>query len=265
VTSVRNLHRYLLLLVAGLLLAGCEMRSWVDIDLSDLEAGSVVLTIGLDEQFRSVMEQAGEGADFFEGIEESAGEEGWEVARFVDGEIEGFTVTRRFTSLEEMISALESSPLEGGGAETPTVEGMSLTDSGDTIIFEGSVPSAGGDELEGVDPQQILGLITFDARVSVTFPGDVIEHNGELSGRTVTWRFYQDDLNGVEMYAEARKAGGVSWPVIVAAILALVVAGAVVYRVRAGRAGATEVPAAAAVSVDPSELELEPGPETGTD
>jgi len=176
----------------------------------------------------------------------------------VDDDIEGVTVTRTFSSVEELNEILAEAPSMGselGEGDDAIIEGISLVDTGDTIRFEGSIPSAAGEEIEGIDLDEALGVIDFDARVSVTFPGDVIEHNGELVGRTVTWRFFEDDLAGVEMFAEARKGGGVSAALLGGIALALLVAGVVIYRLRSGgtQDSAIEPEARLAPPVEPVE------------
>lgn len=67
------------------------------------------------------------------------------------------------------------------------------------------------DELEGeditfpgLDPSALLEQ--FEVRIAITFPGDVIEHNGQLSGTTVTWEPEIGDRT--EMRAVASASGG---------------------------------------------------------
>jgi hypothetical protein len=61
-----------------------------------------------------------------------------------------------------------------------------------------------GDDLgfPGLDPAALLD--SFEVRVAVTFPGEVTDHNGELSGTTVTWRPEPGAL--IEMRATAQVA-----------------------------------------------------------
>lgn len=226
-----KLRRTILLGLLPLLLAACEMRIWMDVDMASAESGEVTITMGLDEEFREMIDAAGEGADIFSDLETEAFEDGFTVEPFTDGEIEGVRITRSFSSIEELNEILNNSPSVSPTGGDAVVNEIRFTDNGDTILFEGSVPDASG-EFEGIDPSQAMDLIQFDARVSVTFPGDVFEHNGELSDRTVTWIFYDEDFEGIEMFAEARKAGGgISGVVIAAVLLVLVVIGAIVYRI----------------------------------
>jgi hypothetical protein len=105
------------------------------------------------------------------------------------------------------------------------VEGLTVTETENTIRFEASVPgiqdsSSGG----GVDVPQLEGLLEVDGRIQVTFPGEVVDHNGELEGRTVTWTFDETQSEPLEMFAEARK-GSIRWPLIIGIALMVGVLG----------------------------------------
>lgn len=230
-----KLRRLAMLALLPLLLAACEIRLWMDVEMDDATSGQVTITIGFDEEFRELIEETGETADIFADIEDSAFAEGFDIEAFTDGDITGIRVTRSFSSLEELNEILNDAPTVSPDGDEGMVDEVRFVDNGETIRFEGSVP-AGGGEFEGMDPSQALDVIDFDARVSVVFPGTVIEHNGELSERTVTWVFYDDDFNGVEMFAEANKAGGgFSGVLILVVLLVLLVVGAIVYRMMSSR------------------------------
>ena len=59
-------------LFCTLLLAACEVRSYLDIDMSDLSNGTVSVQVGFDEQFREAMEEFGGGADLLSELESDA-------------------------------------------------------------------------------------------------------------------------------------------------------------------------------------------------
>lgn len=90
---------------------------------------------------------------------------------------------------------------------------------------------------------------SFEVSVSVTFPGEVIEHNGELDGTTVTW---QPQLGeATEFYAIAEDgggSGGLSWLWVGLAVIAalLVIGLAVLFGRRRWPADVHEDGAAAA-------------------
>ncbi|MGH3681830.1 MAG: LppM family (lipo)protein [Natronosporangium sp.] len=51
-------------------------------------------------------------------------------------------------------------------------------------------------------------LETFEATIAVTFPGEVTEHNGELSGTTVTWTPPAEERTELRAVAEGAEGGG---------------------------------------------------------
>jgi hypothetical protein len=72
--------------------------------------------------------------------------------------------------------------------------------------------------------QPFAGLFAFS--VSVTFPGKVVESNGVLTGRTVTWTPKAGQT--LAMHARAEKTGFVLWPWIAGAAAVLVVLAAAI-------------------------------------
>ena len=222
------IRRLIVLSACALLLAACEVRSYLDIDMAELPAGNVSVQVGFDQQFRDAMEEFGGGTDLLGELESDAPGEGWEVERFVDVEIEGVTLSKEFTSLEELQTIVEEGRISG--PQEGLVGAMTFTDSGDTIRFEADVPEQAN--FEGFDPEQVEGLLTYDARIRVTFPGEVIEHNGALEGNTVTWSF--DDptaMGGAELFAEARKASSSIVVTVIGVVLALGVIALVIWQI----------------------------------
>lgn len=228
-TSVR---RFALLALCTLLLTACEARAYLDIDMSDLSDGAVSVQVGFDEQFREALDQFGGGTDLVGELESDAADEGWVVERFEDGDIEGVILTRQFSSIEELQAIVEEGRISG--PQEGLVGEMSFTDTENIIRFEADVPEGG--DFEGINPEEMEGLFTYDARISVTFPGEVIDHNGELEGNTVTWSF--DDptsMAGTELFAEARNGSSFPWVAIIGVLLGLGVIGLVVWQLLARR------------------------------
>ena len=226
------IRRWIVLTFCALVLAACEVRSYLDIDMSDPSDGSVSVQLGFDQQFRDAMEEVGGGTDLLGELESDAPGEGWEVERFEDGEIEGVALTKEFSSLEELETIVEEGRISG--PQESLVGAVTFTDSGDTIRFEADVPESG--DFEGFDPEQVQGLLTYDARIRVTFPGEVVEHNGEVEGNTVTWSF--DDpaaMSGAELFAEARKASSTAVAPIIGVVLAVGVGALVVWQILSRR------------------------------
>jgi len=88
---------------------------------------------------------------------------------------------------------------------------LSIRREGEFFVLDGTLDlsdaaAAAGGETGAPDEltQQILDSLDF--RVAVTFPGEVVETNGELDGTTVTWTPEPGEL--VTMNAKARTSGG---------------------------------------------------------
>lgn len=225
-------RRFVVLCFCTLLLAACEIRSYLDIDMSDVSNGTVSVQVGFDDQFRDAMEEFGGGTDLIGELEADAPDEGWRVERFQDGDIEGVEMTKEFSSIEELTELLEEGRLSG--PQEGLVGEVSFVDTGDTIRFEAEMPQGG--DFEGMDPADLEGVFTYDARIRVTFPGEVIDHNGDLVDNTVTWTF--DDptaMAGSELFAEGRKGSGSPVVAIVGVLLGLGVVALVVWQVLSRR------------------------------
>lgn len=94
---------------------------------------------------------------------------------------------------------------------------------------------------------------TLDVRITITMPGDVIEHNGTLDGTTVTWTAKPGEK--LTMHAVSEEGSAIPWvPVLAIGIpTLLVIAAVVVWLVmrRRSAAPAQPVEAAPAPPADP--------------
>lgn len=222
-------RRFLLLASLTLALSACEVRTHLLIDAGDLSAGTITAEVGFDEEFRDLMDESGgEEGDVLGELESSAEEEGWEAESFVDGDIEGYRITREFSSLEELQELMSSSMLSEEWGYTD----LSFTEENGDFVFEAS----GGNPMEEISGEEGFGemsdFLTIDFQIAVTFPGDVEEHNGVLEDRTVTWDL--DDLESDDgtLFGRSSIGGGFPWAILGGLLLALVVAGAVIWRLR---------------------------------
>lgn len=219
---------------ALLSLTGCEVRSYLDVDLADPTAGTVEVQLGFDQEVRRAVEQVGGGADLLGFLAEDAPGAGWQVEPFMEGPLEGVVLSRSFASVTELQGILTESMASGPQGAALGV--MTFTDDGDIVRFEAS-PAAGGAS-GPIDLATLPGLFEYDARVRVTFPGEVLEHNGQLEGNTVTWVFDDPaDLAGAELFAEARRGRGIPFVVTVLALTGGAGAALVAMRFRRARAG----------------------------
>lgn len=72
-------------------------------------------------------------------------------------------------------------------------EDLSIKREGDFFVVDGTLDlssTTGGSTTSGDSPFPLPSALTggFDVQISMTFPGEVVEHNGTLDGTTVTWK-----------------------------------------------------------------------------
>lgn len=84
----------------------------------------------------------------------------------------------------------------GGSIDAMTGEGMTIEKVEDTFVF-----TFDGDDTGMGDFSDMPGGMEPEVSISVTFPGDVIEADGEIDGNTVTW-------TGMEVFATGGTATG---------------------------------------------------------
>ncbi|GAB3172595.1 hypothetical protein GCM10027059_42320 [Myceligenerans halotolerans] len=160
------------LAAATLLLAGCvKMDMALTINGNDTVDGEVVVAIedSAAAAIGATPEDLLEGADV-----DSLGKDASEVEPYAE---DGFTGKRYI---------FEGSPLdEFSGNE------MSIVRDGDEFAVDGSLPMTTDDldmtEEELADPTTQELLKQFAVNIAFTFPGEVIESNGETDGNTVAW------------------------------------------------------------------------------
>jgi hypothetical protein len=228
---MRILRRTVLLLAALVLLGACEVRSYLDIDLTDPTAGTVAVQIGFDDELRQAVDQLAGGADLLQVLEDDAPGDGWTVETFTDGAIEGVILSKPFSSIAELQRILAEG--RASGPQEAAIGEITFTDDGNTIRFEAGAPAIGEGRLEGLDPSEFGGLLEYDARIRVIFPGEVVKHNGQLEGNTVTWTFADPAaMAGARLFAEARKSAGFPWVAVAGVLMGLAVVGLVVWRIR---------------------------------
>ena len=132
---------------------------------------------------------------------------------------------------------------EFAGAETGD---LTITRDGDEFVVEGQMDLTEGTE----DPSADAILQSAELDVSISFPGDVIEANGDIDGNEVSWEPVPGEV--LEISARGSAEAGVPWMTIAAvgALVALVVIGVVLLIVMRGRQTAADAPGAAGPTVD---------------
>jgi len=133
----------------------------------------------------------------------------------------------RFTFSDTPITALA-----GGGSEGS----LTFVREGDEFVFSGRLDFTPDDTETEVTPDDDTSNIT----VSISFPGEVTESNGEVSGNTVRWESTYEASVDMNARASAIAFGPPAWvlPVVggAAALLALVAVVVVIARRKGSRA-----------------------------
>ncbi|MBO0609328.1 LppM family (lipo)protein [Myceligenerans salitolerans] len=179
------------LTMATLLLAGCiKMDMTLTVNGDDTVDGDIVVAVSdaTAETMGATPEELLEQADA-----DSIGEDASDVKPYAE---DGFT-GKRFI--------FEKSPIEDFSDGE-----MSIVRDGDEFVVEGSLPMKAEDldmtEEELADPATQQVLAEFAVNVSFTFPGEIVESNGEVDGNTVTWTAEVGKKNAMTARASALTA-----------------------------------------------------------
>ncbi len=132
---------------------------------------------------------------------------------------------------------------EFAGAETGD---LTITRDGDEFVVEGEMDLTQDSE----DPSAVALLESSELDVSISFPGDVIEANGDIDGNEVSWEPTAGEV--LQISARGSAEAGVPWMTIAAvgALVALVVIGVVLLVVMRGRRTAADGPATDGLAPD---------------
>jgi len=126
---------------------------------------------------------------------------------------------------------VENAPLDTFGNDGSSVE---ITRDGDQFVVSDAMLGASAGGAEGADLDEL------DVRVRITFPGVVVDHNGELDGRTVTWHAVRGDrltlsAQGYAIEGAVAPPPNRQWMWLAGGVVVLALAAAAVARAR--RAG----------------------------
>ena len=119
---------------------------------------------------------------------------------------------------------MSNTPIDAfsGGGEDGA---LTLTREGSEFAFSGTLDFTPDDGETEVGPDDDTSNIS----VSVTFPGAVTEHNGELEGTTVTWSGTIESKIDMEARGSAVSTGPPAWLWLVAGIATLLIVLAIVF------------------------------------
>jgi len=204
---VKALLRPLLVLIAVLALAGCfRVDGELTISTEDTVSGEV--TAALDRQ--SAIAQ-GRDPDAFvtDLLDEVAGaaDSGVTAEPYEDGDYVGVTLTLTRTPLVQISDATSGM--------------LQITHDGGQYVVQGDFSGLAQTEEEAADSEDSQAeVVPWQADLSITFPNGVTEHDGDLSGSTVTWHL-SDGTSTMNARGPA-PGGGVSW--IWVAVIVVIVA-----------------------------------------
>ncbi|HJB09550.1 MAG TPA: hypothetical protein H9786_03295 [Candidatus Brachybacterium merdavium] len=219
------------------LLAGCG-RFTADFEIQDVDTMQVELDIGIE-------------TTWIQGEFDSAEE----LCADLDGESAG----------DGVYGEVPSEPYEEDDIWGCRASGVvERSDFGDEMQLteedgEFHLVMSGGDAAPVSESDlEVAGVSDFEFRMSFTFPGSIIESSGgEVDGNTVTYTDVGEVSQGIDIRAEA---GGFPWLIIVVAVVliggffllvALAVAGFLIYRSRTNKAGAAGAAVAGSAEAGP--------------
>jgi hypothetical protein len=213
-----TLRAFALAVTAALVLSGCiKMEMNLELQSDDTVNGTMVFAVqeGLGEMLGD-FDESGEGEapsdeeaarelfaedldnDFENATEEPYNEEGW--------------VGTKVTFTGEQIDSFADDSGE-----------LSIVREDDEFVVSGKL-EAGPQEEEGMEEL----FEEADMTMSITFPGEVTDHNGTLEGNTVTWNLLTPPAEGIEARGGATEGGSLPIMWILVAVVALIVIAAIV-------------------------------------
>ena len=223
-------------------LTGCiKMDMQLDLKSDDTVDGSMVFAISTE--FAELMGEDAESiADSMQQDMIDVGDGGETRSEpYDDGEYIGTTTFFEGQSLETFSS----------GEDT---ESLQILREGDEFVVSGVMDlSEGAEDSESMMPG--IGD-SMDIKIAITFPGSVSDHNGELSGNTVTWvpvfgERLEIQARGSAVEGGGGGIGGLSLPLLIGIGLAvLLLVGLVLFFVLRSRKGGQ--PAAAGATAYPA-------------
>ena len=192
--STPTLRRAARALVAGaatvLVLAGC-MRLDVELTVHSDDTVDATTMIAVSD---ATAEQLGmDPAVLWEQMEPQL------LADLPEGATHELIAEDGFTGARVVLPRTPLAEFAGVGAEE-----LSIVRDGDEFVLSGAM------DLTDADPGEIedVDLTGMRLRVTVTFPGEVTEHDGTLSGTTVTWEPEPGQVTEMNARASADGAPG---------------------------------------------------------
>jgi len=179
-------------------LSGCmKIDMQLELNSDDTVDGTMIMAISKEMAEMMGQDPAALAEEMAGDLTPEEGDPGeYSQKPYDDGEYVGTEVTITGSSLEAM---------EGTTSETGELQ---IVRDGDEFVVSGEMDLSeeamgGGGEDLGFDLSE-----SFDVRIAITFPGKVSEHDGELSGNTVTWTPKFGEVTPVNARGSAVDGGG---------------------------------------------------------
>jgi hypothetical protein len=212
--GVRNAARVGAFAALALVLTGC-IKLNMDLVINSDDSVSGTVQFGVQKE---LLELTGQSVDELLGdVPLPSDAPGVTTEPFEDEEFAG----QQFNFESVPIAQFNQSQVTGptGLTGVPATDTLSITRQGDTFVVVGVLDMSGGGVTGATNPFGGTGaelLQSADIRIAITFPGDVIEANGQVDGNTVTYRPQFGDRLEIDATgsaiddgdAEAAAAGG---------------------------------------------------------
>ena len=226
-----------LLAALTLALAGClKLDMALEVSSDDTVSGTMIFAFQ-----KSAMEAMGqdpkEMAEQSVQVDESV--EGISAAPYDEGDFAGVEY------------AFDAVPLDDFNETSKEDGGLVIEREGDSFVVSGEMDLSSGDTtgLEGMDQ----AFASAEIKIAITFPGEVTEANGNVSGNTVTWEPKLGEMTTFEATAGATGGGSSSMMLlIVGGVILLIIIAVIVILV--SRGGKKVPPAAAEAATDASDI-----------
>lgn len=199
--------------VGILLLSGCvKFQADLTVTADDTLNGTIVVATMAGDDSDKAQGEASERADAIEQrlLPQASGAFGVTREAFED---DGYFGTK-LTFADSPIDVLDGSDSEGS---------LSLVREGDEFVFAGTLNFSPDSDEPAPEDADRSGI-----SVAITFPGEVTEHNGDLSGTQVTWNTSFEESLDMSARASAVQEGPPAWTWWVVGVVALAIVGLVV-------------------------------------
>lgn len=223
-----------LVAVLTVLVAGCQLRTAVDVAVSADGSGTVELLIGLDEELLGLLSDAGFDPEI--GLAEAlASAPGWEVEQLEVEDGLTFAFRSSFEDPREFERMMRNFGSGGQAGDAELFDGLVLDVAEDgAVTFRGQagllLPNTTGAEGMGVsfDADDLAALleergdefVRYDLRV--TLPAEPVEHDADLrEGNSLVWHLPVGEMRAVGARSAAPPNRGL-WVALAVGALAAV-------------------------------------------